>query len=105
VSSQGSGFGANRDETSLFPPLISMSRFHNLSEEKIGAKFEKKTSLSPPHSFHAIFLSLSFRCSLHQPHVNLLARPPTTPPPRQVIFPSLFSFHPPPVVESLHLKG
>jgi hypothetical protein len=82
-----------------------MSRFHDLSEEKIGAKFEKKPVSPPLPSFHAIFLSLSVRGSLHQPHANLLVRPPTALAPRQAIFPSLSSFHPPPAVESLHLKG
>jgi hypothetical protein len=105
MSNQGSRFGTGRDETSLFPPLTNMSRFHDLSEEKIGANFEKNQSLPPHPIFRAIFLSLSFCCSLHQPHINLLARPPTAPPPRQVIFPSLSSFHPLPAMESLHLKG
>lgn len=48
MSNQGSRFGTSRDETSLFPPLINMSRFHDLSEEKIGAKFEKKPVSPPP---------------------------------------------------------
>jgi hypothetical protein len=106
MSNQGSRFGIGKDETFFFPPFINMSRFHDLSEEKIGANFEeKKNNLSPLPIFRAIFLSLSFYCSLHQPHINLLARPPTAAPPRQVIFHSLSFFHPQPTVESLHLKG